>query len=52
MIACVCGGILEVGLFTFIVTGVTSLLTWTFNRIRYERYKRQVDFDLYRRSIL
>ena len=52
MLACACGGILEVGLVAFIVTGVSSLLTWTFNRIRYERYARQVALDRFREEIL
>ena len=46
MIACACGGILEVGLFSLIVTGVAIAITWVTNRIRRRRYCRAIANDL------
>lgn len=46
MLACACGGILEVGLFSLIVTGIASAITWVTNRIRRRRYYRAIANDV------
>lgn len=46
MLACACGGILEVGLFTLIVTTVSAVITRVINRVRRRRYHRALALQI------
>lgn len=47
MIACACGGILEVGLFTLIVTAVSAVITRIVNTDRRRRYNRAIGAQVF-----